>query len=784
MGAAIAAHDWSESPLGAPKTWSQSLKAAVGLMLSSRFPMFLAWGSDLHFLYNDGYVDVLGTKHPNALGQRFEDIWFELWSDVGPIARAALNGDASYHENLPLLMKRKGFDEQTWFTFSYSPVFDDDRKVGGIFCACTETTGQVLADRRADAEHERLRSLFQRAPGVIAVLRGPTHIFDIANDAYCDLVGGRNLIGRSVSEALPEVVDQGFVKILDSVFSSGNPFIGNEIPVMLQRVPGQELEQRFLNFVYQPTTDELGNITGIFFEGSDVTDSVRAFRGLRDSEERLRLLANTIPHLAWMANPDGWIHWYNDRWYAFTGKTAEEMEGWGWRSVHHPDTLSAVEAKWIASIESGVPFELTFPLRGADGDFRMFFTRVVPLHDTVGNIVQWFGTNTDVTEIENARAELGLANQRKDEFLAMLAHELRNPLAPISTAAGLMKLFPQDEKRIKSTSDIIARQVQHMSKLLDDLLDVSRVTRGVVTLQMSLFDIGRLLQDAVEQTQALINAKNHILDVEIPEAPLVVRGDRTRLVQVFSNILNNAAKFTQPNGHIRLEARVQDDLIVVSIGDNGPGIEAALLPHVFDLFTQAERTPGRTQGGLGLGLALVKNLVQLHEGSVSASSNGLGTGTCFTVRLPLVAGSSVPLTPRSVTESEFASPGPAEVLIVDDNKDAAEVLMYLIESAGHRVSVANSAQEAIESLRLLRPSVMFLDIGLPDIDGYELARRIRQNPETKDALLVAVTGYGQVHDRERAFSAGFDHHLVKPVEADKVLKLLQNSSRPRRASHS
>lgn len=773
MGAAIEGHDWSTSPLGQPSTWSSSLRAVVGLMLSSKFPMFIAWGDELSFLYNDGYVEVLGSKHPDALGNRFEDIWFEIWDEVEPIAQAAMNGEASYHENLPLIMKRNGFDEQTWFTFSYSPVFDDSGKVAGIFCVCTETTEQVLADRLADAEHERLRNLFQAAPGIIAVLRGPTHIFDIANDSYCNLVGRRDLIGKPFHEALPEVVDQGFVEILNNVFQSGKPYVGTETSVLLQREPEQPLEQRFVNFVFQPTIDLRGNVSGIFIEGSDVTYSVNAFQALRDSEAQLRLMANTIPHLAWMANPDGWIHWYNDRWYDFTGTTAEDMEGWGWRKVHHPDTLALVEEKWLASINSGQSFELTFPLRGGDGSYRIFFTRVVPLHDSAGIIVQWFGTNTDVTEIENAREELGLANQRKDEFLAMLAHELRNPLAPISTAAGLLKLFSQDEARVRSTSEIIARQVQHMSKLLDDLLDVSRVTRGVVTLQMSIFDIGRLLRDAVEQTQGVIESKNHSFDFKLPEEQLLVRGDRTRLVQVFSNVLNNAAKFTQPNGRIRLHARVQGEQIVVDVEDNGPGIEAGLLPHVFDLFTQADRTPGRTQGGLGLGLALVKNLVQLHDGIVSAHSDGSGRGARFTISLPVVTGSDGQKV-RSVTaNTTVARPGTADVLVVDDNKDAAEVLMYLIESAGHRVSVAHSAREALEALSQVPPSVIFLDIGLPDIDGFELAKQIRGIPALTGVLLVAVTGYGQVHDRERAFAAGFDHHLVKPVHAERVLNFLE-----------
>lgn len=770
-GALMRTCEWTHSPLGPPDSWPQSLRSIVGLLLNSKFPMFVAWGSELGFLYNDAYAEILGAKHPAALGRRFHDIWAEIWSDIHPIIAQAMQGIATYHENLPLTVNRKGYDEDAWFTFSYSPVRDESGQVAGMFCAVTETTEQVLAERHRAEELERLRNLFQQAPGVIAVLRGENHVFEIANDAYLRLVGHRLVLGKPVREALPEVADQGFIDLLDRVYATGEPYIGHEISVKLQRRPEGPLEERFVNFVFQPAVDHRGEITGIFVEGSDVTEAVKANQALRESEQRLRQLANTIPQLAWMSDQAGWTHWYNDRWLEYTGATPEEMQGMGWEQALHPDWVSGVMSKWRASIESGQAFEMSFPLRASNGEYRTFFSRAAPLRDAAGNIVQWFGTNTDVTPIEDAQNELKAANRRKDEFLAMLAHELRNPLAPIATAAELLKLTALDEERVRKTSEVIARQVTHMTELVDDLLDVSRVTRGLVTLQEETLSIGSLLADAIEQVHALMESKRHHFTVHVPDQQFLVKGDRTRLIQVFSNILNNAAKYTPAEGRIALRVRADEARVEVSVEDDGIGIAPTLLPYVFDLFTQAERSPDRSQGGLGLGLALVKSLLELQGGEVSAYSEGSGKGSRFVVRLLRVKESnSHSENPGAVDEIPDAG-NKTRVLVVDDNKDAAAMLLLLLEAAGHDVDISYCAHDALAIARRHAPAILFVDIGLPDMDGYELARRLRAAPETASSLLIAVTGYGQPQDRERALQAGFDHHLVKPVKLHEVLQL-------------
>ncbi len=676
-------------------------------------------------------------------------------------------------------MRRKGYEELTWFTFSYSPVRDESGRVAGIYCACTETTKQVLADRDRIQEYERLHQLFEQSPGIMAVLREPGHIFELANAAHLQLVGDRELIGKTVREAFPELEGQGFYELLDGVFATGKPFVGRAVSVKLQRRPSAALEERFVDFVYQPIKDLAGSVTGIFIEGSDVTEVVRASVAQRESELRLRQLANTIPQLAWMANADGWIHWYNDRWYEYTGTTLQQMEGWGWLNVHDPEKLPSVLEEWQASIATGTPFEMAFPLRAANGEYRTFFTRVAPLHDATGKIVQWFGTNTDVTLLENAKNELRMANRRKDEFLAMLAHELRNPLAPISNAAQLLKFGRLDEKRVRQTSNIIARQVDHMTKLVDDLLDVSRVTRGLIALHKETLDINSILADSVEQVHSLVELKRQHLIVEAPNELHFLEGDRTRLIQIFTNSVNNAAKYTQENGHITVRLDLQQDQVEFSVRDDGIGIASELLPHVFELFTQAERSPDRSQGGLGLGLALVKSLVELYDGSVSAQSEGIGKGSEFIVRLPRLLEAAQEQEHQDNDVNTQHSSDVLRLMVVDDNADAAQILSMLLETVGHEVTVEYSAQGALERARHQAPQMLFLDIGLPDMDGYELARQLRAMPETAQSVFVAVTGYDQLQDQEHSKAAGFDHHLVKPVKVTAILGLLADLQRSR-----
>ena len=362
-------------------------------------------------------------------------------------------------------------------------------------------------------------------------------------------------------------------------------------------------------------------------------------------------------------------------------------------------------------------------------------------------------------------------DQRKDEFLAMLAHELRNPLAPIRAASDLLSIPSLDREKIRQTSQIISRQVAHMTGLIDDLLDLSRVSRGLVALDEALLDASQIVSNAVEQVRPLVDARRHRLTIQRPHDIAFVHGDQKRLVQIVANMLNNAAKYTPEGGEITLALQIDEDSVAYSVIDNGIGIAPPMLEHVFDMFAQAERSSDRAQGGLGIGLALVKNLVTLHRGRVSASSEGMGKGSRFTVTLPRAADPTGAGAPGQQDMAPAARRA-LRLLIVDDNADAGHLLGLYLESEGYQVTVVQSAHAALQSASAEAPDACLLDIGLPDMDGNELARHLRALPQTATSTLVAITGYGQEGDRARTAAAGFDHHFVKPVDIEALLGVL------------
>jgi PAS domain S-box-containing protein len=648
MGALMRAHDWSSSSLGHPATWPQSLRTVVGLMLNSKFPMFLAWGPDLCALYNDAYVPILGAKHPWALGRRFDDVWPEVWESVFPLVKQALAGEAIYHENLPLTMYRHGYDEPVWFTFSYSPVRDESGDVAGMYCACVETTEQVLAEVYRNEENERFRTLFKQAPSFMAILRGKDYTFEIINQAYSQLIGHREVLGKPACEALPEVLEQGFLQLLDHVYTTGEPFVGHAIPVKLQREPDGPLEERFVDFIYQPIRNARGQITGIFAEGSDVTERKQA-------EEELRQLAT----------------------------------------------------------------------------------------------------------------DLAKTNQRQSEFLATLAHELRNPLAPIRTGLDLMRATGDNPESAVKIREMMARQVDHLVHLVNDLLDVARISTGKIELRKTRVLLKDIVLSAVETTFPSIQAKNQDFSVRIPEEPIWLDADANRMVQVIGNVLTNARKYTPDNGRIDLSIRREGGDVFIVVADNGIGIPADSLPHIFDLFAQSGDHFEQSQGGLGIGLSLVKRLTEQHGGTVSAVSAGPGQGTTFTIRLPVAR--SEPETAVAIREDANPTPTeqrPIRILIADDNKDAAALMKEMLEIQGHLVEIAHDGMAALDLAKAFHPDVALLDIGMPLMNGYELAQAMRQVPQLRSTRLAAITGWGAEADRARTREAGFDYHLTKPVDCE------------------
>ncbi len=587
------------------------------------------------------------------------------------------------------------FDPRYWSTV-HTPVLDADGAVAFVCQNAIDVTAlydfdesvqthclQERADTEAPprlqaqnhqalmrilrAERAHLLGLFNQAPGFIAVLRGRNYVFEMANEAYYQLIGHRDILGKPLFDALPDVAGQGFEQLLDRVFSSGEPYLGRGIKFQAQRVPGGPFTEIYIDLLYQP-----------FFEADGVT-------------------------------------------------------------------------------VSGV-----------------------------------FAQGQDVTEINTANLALREADRRKDDFLAMLAHELRNPLAPISAAAELLKIAADDPAKVARSSQIIGRQVRHMSSLVDDLLDVSRVTSGRIELASETVDLVEVIGHAAEQVRPSfdLRAQNFYLCSTADSMP--VRGDHKRLVQVIANLLGNASKYSASGGTITVTLERDGPRLRIDVRDDGMGIDPDFLPHVFDLFAQAQRSSARSQGGLGMGLALVKSLVHLHGGTVSAASPGPGQGSCFTILLPAMsetpdaraeAGDPRP-EPGPGTEAESvpapAGAGGLRLLVVDDNIDAADTLADYLRGAGHRVAVAHDSLAALALAEHQDFDACLLDIGLPGImDGNALAGRLRRLPGAARATLIAISGYGQQSDKAVAARAGFDHYFTKPVSAPALLAELD---RPRRAA--
>jgi PAS domain S-box-containing protein len=453
-----------------------------------------------------------------------------------------------------------------------------------------------------------------------------------------------------------------------------------------------------------------------------------------------------------------------------------------------PPELHAEEQQILEKLGRGERIEHFDTVRVTKDGRRIAISLTVsPVQAADGTIIGASKVARDVSErklaeerLRESEEALRLADRRKDEFLALLAHELRNPLAPIRYALAANKKPGRTSEQRRQAEAIIERQVAHMSRLLDDLLDVSRITRGALELKKTRSELTSIIGAAIETARPVLDAKHHTLVLDLPSQPVQLQADVVRLAQVFSNLLINAAKYTDPGGRIQLRAFQKDDEVVVSVRDNGIGISADMLPRVFNMFFQTHSALARAEGGLGVGLSLVRGLLALHGGTVEARSEGPDRGSEFTVRLPL--GDATPAVTDADAEAEqISADAGLKILVVDDNRDAADTCAMLLETSGHHVQTAYTGRQALELARVFRPHAVLLDIGLPDVDGYTLAGQVRAMPWGRGTVLVAVTGWGQEEDRQRAVAAGFDHHLVKPISAETVETLLQSLVGARRS---
>jgi PAS domain S-box-containing protein len=915
MGERIFAHDWSES-LGPIESWRPHLKLATNIVLLLPSPAIVLWGTEFIQIYNDRFREVMGRKHPNGLGQPVRESWQEIWDFLAPIYQGVMTRRESYlFDEQRLVLNRNGVPEECFFRLTYSPLpgalldgsSSDDAAPGGVLVTVTETTEMVCA-RKREAERvqlkealqanriELLEKVFRTAPSFLHVLRGPEFIFEFANDAYYQLVGKRELIGRPAFDALPEAAGCGFQEKLIEVMSTCEPYIGFELPMTLSPGSGQPPEEHYIDLVYLPLPDEDGKCQRVLGHGVDVTMHVRrrkqaeealreseerfrraleidtigviffdgvgriteannAFRkisglcrddkgtgliqcdvqtppdwvemslravrefsltgqtvpyekelvrtngsrwwalftakqldekesvgyvidittrklaeqSLRESEARFRALSEASPALTWQVDTKGDAVYVNQRFLDMFAVAKENLMASGWRRVIHPDDAQTYLAAFEHALREQARFQHRVRVKTKQGEWRWLKSYALPWFTAAGKYAGHVGISIDITEAVNAETALLEADRRKDEFLATLAHELRNPLAPISNALALIAR-PDGEAAVRQLLPVINRQVDYMVRLVDDLLEISRITSGKVELRRDPIDLNAVLRNTVEASMAFIEEKRHKLDLLIPETPLMVYGDPVRLEQVFTNLLNNAARYTPKGGQIWVSARQEGEAAVVSVRDNGIGILPAMLPRLFDLFAQERRNGVGTQQGLGIGLNLVQRLVDMHGGSVEAKSAGKDQGTEIIVRLPLSRTAE-----KSVEPETTVTPAPGtRVLVVDDNHDAGEVLAMLLESMGFEARAVDSGAGALATLPDYQPDVVLMDIGMPGMNGYEVARRIREQPQYDHVKLVALTGWGQEKDRLLSRESGFDHHLTKPVDF-KVLKGLITS---------
>jgi len=782
MGARIRGHAWADTPLDDPHRWPQALRTTVRVLLTTGHPTMIFWGPELICIYNDAFSRSLGPeKHPGILGAPGRAAWQEVWPLVGGQIEQVLRGEgAVWLENQRVPIIRHGELQEVYWTYSYSPIDEpaSPHGVGGVLVTCSETTEQVLSERKLAAEREQFLRLFDQAPTFLAVLRGPEHVFEMANPGYQKLIGNRPVVGRTIADALPEVAAQGYVAILDEVYRTGRPYTATAAKYVMPTSPGAPGEERYVDFVYQPFTESDGSVIGILVQGVDVTGRAVADRALALDRARLDYATRLSGVGFWYCDlPFDYLEWDDRVKEHFFFAPTDRITIDDFYARIHAEDREPTRAAIDVSIGSGTPYDIVYrTVHPKSGEIKWIRALGGTDYAADGTPTHFDGVTVDVSAQKLDQLRLAQLNhqlreqdRRKDEFIATLSHELRNPLAPIRAAARLMASPQIAPAQLQRAQLIIERQATHMALLLDDLLDIARITQGKLQLKMEPLVVSDVVDAAVEAAGPTLEAKHQHLTLHLPAEPVLLDADHLRLSQILSNLLTNAAKYSDTGSRIDLACVVDGDTLSLSVKDNGIGIATDSLVGIFEIFSQVQGVTGRSDGGLGIGLALVKGLAELHGGTVEARSAGLGHGSEFIVRLPLAA----PPLPRAQVVTE-PQPGVRrrKVLLADDNRDAVESLSMLLELDGHEVQVAHLGRDAVSLAQVFCPDTAVLDIGMPDLSGYEVAVMLRREPWAANLQLIALTGWGQDHDRRRALDAGFDHHLIKPVDPHKLASLI------------
>ncbi len=717
----------------------------------------------------------------NAIGQPLEKVFHILDAVTrktleNPAIRALREGVTVGLANHTILVAKGG--KEYYIDDSAAPIINKDGEVRGCVLVFKDISHRMQAEKLMRESEARKTAMFEAAlDGIISISQEGTIIeFNAAAERIFGFQRaeaiGKELAGLIIPPAYRERHRKGLAQYL--ITHQGSVF-NQRLELSAIRANGEEFPVELT--VTPIPVDGPAQFTAYL---RDITQRKQFEKALRESEERFRALADNIPQLAWIADADtdGQIHWFNRNWFEYTGTNLEEMRGRGWIAVHHPDHVDRVVQKFSHHVREGLDWEDTFPLRGKDGQYVWFLSRMKVIRDKSGRVVRIFGTNTDITEarrtgeeLRKLTAELSEADQRKDEFLATLAHELRNPLAPIRNGLQVLGLAGDDKVTSEVVRTMMERQLEQMVRLVDDLMDVSRISTGKVELRKEIVSLATIVNNAVETSHPLVEEMRHELTIQLPEATILVDVDSIRLSQVIMNLLNNAAKYSDPGSCIQLTSERSGGVVVVSIRDTGIGIAADQIPHLFDMFSQVDHSMEKSQGGLGIGLCLAKRIVEMHGGTIEARSDGLGKGAEFLVRLPVVVENTA--TQLHSEEQKQVIKSNFRILIVDDNKDGAGTLSMMLKILGNDTRTAYDGEDAVNTAIAFQPDVILLDIGLPKLNGYEVCRRIREQKYGHKILIIAQTGWGQEEDRRRTREAGFDHHVVKPIEPSALVALFK-----------
>jgi PAS domain S-box-containing protein len=713
----------------------------------------------------------------DALGQSLDTV-FQVIGEHDrkpirqPVEQLLKEGSAGRLANPALLLRRDGSEipiEEN--ATSIRDAKGNPCGVALVFRDATQKRQYTMALQRSEAEY---RALFDEAGVGNANVTPGTGIITRANRRLAALTGYGvdELVGLELHTLLADGGRGAVESLLRDLGQDAAPI--QAIETTLKRKSGAPIEVRLSANTIQSEVSSAQVLVVV----EDISEVNQAIAALRENETRLRLILENVIAFVLLLDRDGRVMQINGEARAIGGRASLQLVG---RRLDESFLFSydpAIARRVRDAIEdarSGKTARADLRTRVGQGVYITIDASIAPVYDNSDQPAFLVASGVDISQRKAVEEALQQSDRRKDEFLAMLGHELRNPLAPIATATALLRTTKGLDPRVFEHSvGVLERQSEHLTSLVNDLLDVARFTSGKIVLRLETIDIRDPLHRAIEISESLFVGRRQKFSVDIAEQPMLVRGDLHRLTQIFGNLLNNASKYSEVGASVMLAARASEGQVMISVSDTGMGISAAILPHVFELFTQSERALDRSQGGLGIGLTLVKRLVELHHGDVRADSAGVGQGSVFSVTLPQVAAT----TPDQ--SSDLISSGSAtalSILVVDDNLDAAETLCELLRLLGHEVRVAYDGPSALSIAEQQTPDVIMLDIGLPGMSGFEVAARLRHLPETRSSTLIAVTGYGRSSDRERSLEAGFDAHLVKPVDADELTVLLSRRAR-------